>query len=130
MGEWEAAGAYKRYPERYAALDLRRLSTPGNPPTLILAGKNDPLLPAASVEDFARRSTAAGNAVDLVMLPYSGHNFNTTFNSITNQLSIATITRFMNRYSRVPKSVARRSIRPPNGVGGRQCSVSATTSNS
>lgn len=123
-------GPPERYPERYAALDLRRLSTPGNPPTLILAGKNDPLLPAASVEDFARRSMAAGNAVDLVMLPYSGHNFNMTFNSITNQLSIATITRFMNRYSRVPNSVAGRSICPPNGVEGRQCSVSATTSNS
>lgn len=92
-------GSPERYPERFAARDLRRLTAGGNPPTLILAGRNDPLLPAANVEDFARRSSGAGNKVHLIMLPYSGHNFNTTFDSITNQISIAAITRFMERYS-------------------------------
>lgn len=93
-------GPPEAYPARYAALDLRRLVAPGKPPTLILAGENDPLLPIASVEAFATRSAASGNSVDLVVLPYAGHNFNTAYHSIANQLTMETITRFMNLYSR------------------------------
>ncbi len=59
-----------------------------NPPTLLLAGANDPLLPATAIEDFARRLADKGSEARLVMFPYSGHEFNTTFDSITNQTVI------------------------------------------
>jgi acetyl esterase len=98
-------GSPERYPERYAAVDVRRYIGPTNPPTLLLSGANDPLLPAAAIEDFARRLAAAGGEVRLVMFPYSGHDFNTTFDSITNQTMIQTIARFLTNSDVRPGSI-------------------------
>ena len=96
-------GAPDRYPDRYAAVDLRRYAATKNPPTLILAGAQDPLLPAAAAIDFARNATAAGNQVRLVMFPYSGHDFNTAFGSITNQAAIQIVAQFMTDHDLGPK---------------------------
>lgn len=87
-------GSPERYPERYAALDLRRYADPRNPPTLIMAGRDDPLLPAAAAQEFADRSTAKGAKVSLILFPYSGHDFNTTYGSITNQIVIGAVAQF------------------------------------
>lgn len=96
-------GAPDRYPDRYAAVDLRRYAATKNPPTLILAGAQDPLLPAAATIDFARNATAAGNQVRLVVFPYSGHDFNTAFGSITNQAAIQIVAQFMTDHDLGPK---------------------------
>lgn len=87
-------GPPEQYPERYAAVDLRRHIRPQNPPTLILCGTNDPLLPVAAAKDFARRAEAAGSQVQLVMFPYSGHDFNTTFGGIANQAVVQIVSQF------------------------------------
>ena len=109
-------GSPERYPERYAAVDVRRYIGPTNPPTLLLAGANDPLLPAVAIKDFARRLAAEGNETKLVLFPYSGHDFNTTFDSITNQTMIQTVARFLTD----------NNVGPDSNVGGH----SQTTSNS
>lgn len=83
------------FPARYAALDLRRYLGPTNPPTLLLAGIEDPLLPIAAARDFARRADAMGGRVRLIEFPYSGHDFNTTYHSITNQIITGSVTRFL-----------------------------------
>lgn len=88
-------GSPQRYPKRYAAVDVRRYIGSTNPPTLLLAGANDPLLPATAIEDFARRLADKGSEARLVMFPYSGHEFNTTFDSITNQTVIQVVARFL-----------------------------------
>jgi acetyl esterase/lipase len=87
-------GPPERYPERYAAVDLRHYIRRQNPPTLILCGTNDPLLPAAAVKDFARRAEAAGSELRLVLFPYSGHDFNTTFGGIANQAVVQIVSQF------------------------------------
>jgi acetyl esterase/lipase len=78
-------GSPKAYPDRYAAVDLRRLQFATNPPTLILGGAQDAILPPGAAADFARKATAAGLQVRQILFPYSGHEFNTTYDSITNQ---------------------------------------------
>ena len=78
-------GSPKQYPDRYAALDLGRLRFPTNPPTLITGGAQDPILPAAAATEFVRKATAAGLPMRQILFPYSGHEFNTTYDSITNQ---------------------------------------------
>jgi acetyl esterase len=88
-------GSPRRYPKRYAAVDVRRYIGSTNSPTLFLAGANDPLLPATAIEDLARRLADKGSEARLVMFPYSGHQFNTTFNSITNQTVIQVVARFL-----------------------------------
>jgi acetyl esterase/lipase len=121
LGSWQHAGELRdlqrscmsnylggppeRYPERYAAVDVRRYIGPTNPPTLLLAGANDPLLPAAAIEDFARRLAATGDEARLVMFPYSGHDFNTTFDSVTNQTVVQTIAGFLTKNDVGPASI-------------------------
>lgn len=99
-------GAPDQYPERYAAADVRRYLARSNPPTLILAGARDPLLPAAAVENFAAKSTAIGGRTRLVMFPYSGHAFNTTFDSVTNQTVIQVIAQFMTAHGVAPEAAS------------------------
>jgi acetyl esterase/lipase len=88
-------GSPRDYPERYAAIDLRHFQFPSNPPTLILSGASDPLLSPEAGADFVRRANAAGLEVRRILFPYSGHDFNTTYNSITNQAMRQIIAQFI-----------------------------------
>ena len=95
-------GSPEQYPARYAAAEVRRFLRPGMPPTLILGGADDPLVPPEGATAFARASTAAGNQVRQILFPYSGHDFNTTFDSITNQALLQIIAQFMSEQERRP----------------------------
>jgi acetyl esterase len=92
-------GSPQRYPERYATLDLGRYADRRNSPTLIMAGRDDPLLPVEDVEAFAAEARLRGADVRLVLFPYSGHDFNTTYGSITNQIVIGVIQQFVAEHS-------------------------------
>jgi acetyl esterase len=94
-------GSPEQYPARYAAADPRRYLGPDIPPTLILGGADDPLVPPAGALDFARGANASGANVRHILFPYSGHDFNTTFGSITNQAVLQICARFMIDHPRV-----------------------------
>lgn len=96
-------GSPRDYPERYAAIDLRHFQFPSNPPTLILSGASDPLLSPEAGADFVRRANAAGLEVRRILFPYSGHDFNTTYNSITNQAMRQIIAQFIVDHGAGPK---------------------------
>ncbi|HEX7852040.1 MAG TPA: alpha/beta hydrolase [Sphingomonas sp.] len=96
-------GSPRDYPERYAAIDLRHFQFPSNPPTLLLGGASDPLLPAEAGADFMRKANAAGLEVHQILFPYSGHDFNTTYNSITNQAMRQIIAQFIVDHKVGPK---------------------------
>lgn len=88
-------GSPEQYPERYATADLRRSFGPGDPPTLILGGSDDPMVPPAGAVDFTRKANAAGYPVRHILFPYSGHDFNTSYDSITNQALLQIIAQFV-----------------------------------
>jgi len=96
-------GSPRDYPDRYAAIDLRHFQFPSNPPTLILGGASDPLLSAEAGADFVRKGKAAGLDVRQILFPYSGHDFNTTYNSITNQAMRQIIAQFIVDHGAGPK---------------------------
>lgn len=96
-------GSPRDYPERYAAIDLRHFQFPSNPPTLILSGASDPLLSPEAGADFVRRATAARLEVRRILFPYSGHDFNTTYNSITNQAMRQIVAQFIVDHGAGPK---------------------------
>lgn len=95
-------GSPQQYPARYAAVDLRRLIGPGKPPTLILGGAQDPLVSPEPAMDFTRRDIAAGNVAKLILFPYSGHDFNTTYGSMTNQAILQIVAQFMADHASAP----------------------------
>ena len=78
-------GSPTDFPERYGAVDVRRFRFPTNPPTLIVGGASDPIVNPEGAADFARKANASGLKVRHILFPYSGHDFNTTYDSITNQ---------------------------------------------
>lgn len=98
-------GSPQDFPERYAAVDIRRFQFPSNPPTLIVGGASDPLLPPAIATDFMRKANAAGLEVHQILFPYSGHDFNTTYYSLTNQALRQIIAGFIIQHGAGPKSV-------------------------
>ncbi|GAA0295351.1 hypothetical protein GCM10009087_01380 [Sphingomonas oligophenolica] len=87
-------GSPEQYPDRYAAADLSRAVRPGNPPTLILGGASDPIVAPQGAIEFTRRAKAAGLEVRHILFPYSGHDFNTSFDGITNQALLQIIAQF------------------------------------
>jgi acetyl esterase/lipase len=96
-------GSPRDYPDRYAAIDLRHFQFPSNPPTLILGGASDPLLSPEAGTDFVRKANTAGLEVHQILFPYSGHDFNTTYNSITNQAMRQIIAQFIVDHGAGPK---------------------------
>lgn len=88
-------GPPEQYPERYAAVDLRPQLLPSNPPTLILGGADDAIVPPAAATELTRRAQAAGLDVQHILFPYSGHDFNTSFDGITNQALLQIIEQYL-----------------------------------
>lgn len=88
-------GPPDRFPERYAAVDLRPRQYPSNPPTLILGGASDPLIPPEAAREFTRRANAAGLDVRHVLFPFSGHDFNTGYDGIANQAVLQITSQFL-----------------------------------
>jgi acetyl esterase len=97
-------GSPQDYPQRYAAVDVRRFQFPSNPPTLIVGGASDPLLPPEIATDFMRKANAAGLEVHQILFPYSGHDFNTTYYSLTNQAMRQIVAQFIIDHKAGPES--------------------------
>lgn len=88
-------GSPTDFPERYGAVDVRRFRFPTNPPTLIAGGASDPIVTPEGAVDFARKANASGLKVRHILFPYSGHDFNTTYDSITNQAMRQIVAQFI-----------------------------------
>ncbi len=78
-------GSPQQFPDRYARISSGTYLTAGAPPTLILLGEADHLVPVDGAYRFAERARAAGVDVDLVAVPYADHGFDGRRGSIGQQ---------------------------------------------
>jgi acetyl esterase len=86
----DMAGAYiggspREFPQRYAAVASATHVSPVAPPTLILMGEADHLVPTDGTYRFADQARAAGVDVELVAVPYADHVFDGRTGSIGQQ---------------------------------------------
>ena len=86
----DMAGAYvggspREFPQRYAAVASATHISPAAPPTLILMGAADHLVPTEGTYRFADQARAAGVDVELVAVPYADHVFDGRSGSIGQQ---------------------------------------------
>ena len=84
------AGAYtggspQQFPGRYASISSGTYVTAGAPPTFIIVGEADHLVPVGGTYRFAERARAAGVDVGLVAVPYADHVFDGRPGSIGQQ---------------------------------------------
>lgn len=78
-------GSPEEFPERYAAVNSAGTIHDAAPPTLILTGESDHLVPPDSVYAFADEADAAGIDVELVRVPHSDHGYDALPGNIGNQ---------------------------------------------
>lgn len=68
-------GTPKQFPERYAAVQSVNAITPKAPPTLIVYGGSDHLVPPSGTRTFVRQAQARGLAVLAIEVPHGEHGF-------------------------------------------------------
>jgi acetyl esterase len=71
-------GAYtgdspQQFPDRYTRISSNSYITAAAPPTMILVGEADHLVPVDGTYRFVEQARAAGVDVDLVTVPYADH---------------------------------------------------------
>lgn len=86
FGQAYIGGSPGEYPERYATLSPMTNVAAAAPPTLVLVGEDDSLVPVGPTLRYVEQSRAAGNEIDLIALPRAGHAFDVAPGSITNQI--------------------------------------------
>jgi acetyl esterase/lipase len=93
-------GSPEQYPDRYRAVSSFTYISPAAPPTLIVNGVSDHLIPHQGSVDFVRETRAAGVDTALVVLPYSDHDFDLTFGAIGHQIKLQAFDQFLRTHMR------------------------------
>ena len=95
-------GNPQRYPDRYAAISAPTHIVRGAPPTLLLPGLADHLLPPDAALDFAAKAKAAGIEVRLIAFPHGEHSFDQMSGSIGSQLVRGATLHFLAQHGVAP----------------------------
>ncbi|MFD6162548.1 alpha/beta hydrolase [Nocardia sp. NPDC060256] len=86
-------GLPEQFPERYTVVDCASYLTPQAPPTLVLQGTRDSLVPPESVYDFVTRAEQTGMDVTLVKVPFANHFYDGLAAGSLGFQALTTITR-------------------------------------
>ncbi len=95
MTTWYTGGTPAQYPDRYAAVSPITHVHPAAPPTLLLPGLADHLLPPQPAFEFAENALAAGAEARVITFPYGEHSFDQQNGSIGNQFVRQAILQFL-----------------------------------
>jgi acetyl esterase/lipase len=78
-------GSPQQFPDRYAAIASGTHISATAPPTLVIVGEADHLVPVDGTRRFVAQARAAGVDVELVTVPYADHVFDGRRGSIGEQ---------------------------------------------
>lgn len=95
-------GAPDVHPDRYAAASPRTYVRPGLPPTLLMHGTRDHVVPFDQSAALTTALESASVPVTLVPLPYADHGFDVTWGDWATQISRDTFDDFLARYFPAP----------------------------
>ncbi|MBC1500729.1 alpha/beta hydrolase fold domain-containing protein [Listeria weihenstephanensis] len=91
-------GSPTEKPEAYAAIDVGKHITDTTPPTLIMVGKNDHLLPYSGQVAFEKLLNKNNVPNEFVAIPFNDHFFDLSGGSIGSQISYQAATDFLDKY--------------------------------
>jgi acetyl esterase/lipase len=91
-------GAPTDQADRYSRNSPVTYVRPGLPPTLLLHGARDSVVPAAQATELAGKLTAAGVPNSVVMLPATEHSFDGLYGGFATQITRPAITRFLQQH--------------------------------
>ncbi|MBC1897945.1 alpha/beta hydrolase fold domain-containing protein [Listeria booriae] len=93
-------GSPKEKPEAYAAVDVVKHVGKTTPPTLLLVGKNDHLLPYSGQVAFEKLLNEKQVPNKFVAIPYNDHFFDMSGGSIGSQISYQATGDFLDKYAK------------------------------
>jgi acetyl esterase len=95
-------GSPQQFPDRYRYVASGTHITPAAPPTLVIFGANDHLVPPDATDRFAQQARAAGIGIESVRFPYGDHAFNVNQYGIGNQFYLVMTNRFLREHGQAP----------------------------
>ena len=96
-------GSPQDFPERYAAVTSATHLSAAAPPTLIIVGEADHLVPTEGTYRFAEAAGAAGVDVELVAVPHLDHVFDARAGSIGQQAYRQLTAKWLREHGQAPE---------------------------
>lgn len=88
-------GSPEQFPDRYRFVASATHINAAAPPTLVIFGVNDHLVPPSATERFAEQARRSGIKIEVVRFPYGDHAFNLNQYGIGNQFYLAMTRQFL-----------------------------------
>jgi len=98
-------GSPLQYPDRYRITASASHINTAAPPTLILLGDHDHLVPPDATDSFVQRARAAGIDIESVRFPYGDHGFNLNQFGLGNQFYLGMTERFLRQQNQQPTNI-------------------------
>ncbi len=95
-------GGPEQFPDRYRFVASATHINAAAPPTLVIFGANDHLVPSAATDRFVQQARNAGVTIDSVRFPYGEHAFNLNEYGIGNQFYLGLTERFLREHEQLP----------------------------
>jgi acetyl esterase/lipase len=95
-------GSPQQFPDRYQYVASATHINAAAPPTLVIYGANDHLVPPDATDRFAQQARNAGIAIESIRFPYGDHAFNLNQDDIGNQFYLGMTDRFLIEHGQRP----------------------------
>jgi acetyl esterase/lipase len=95
-------GSPEQFPDRYRFVASATHINAAAPPTLIVLGDNDHLVPPDATDRFAREARSAGIHIESFRFPYGDHGFNLNQDGLGNQFYLGMTDKFLSEHGQRP----------------------------
>jgi acetyl esterase/lipase len=95
-------GSPQQFPDRYQFVASATHISAAAPPTLVIFGANDHLVPPDATDRFAQQARTAGIDIESIRFPYGDHAFNLNQDGIGNQFYLGMTDRFLSEHGQRP----------------------------
>ena len=95
-------GSPQQFPDRYRFVASATHINAAAPPTLVILGDNDHLVPPDATDRFAQQARNAGIDIESIRFPYGDHGFNLNQDGIGNQFYLGMTDRFLSEHGQRP----------------------------
>jgi acetyl esterase/lipase len=97
-------GSPQQFPDRYRFVASATHINAAAPPTLVILGDNDHLVPPDATDRFAQQARSAGIDIESIRFPYGDHGFNLNQYGIGNQFYLGMTDKFLSEHGQQPAS--------------------------
>jgi acetyl esterase len=95
-------GSPQQFPDRYRFVASATHISSAAPPTLVIFGANDHLVPPDATDRFAQQARDAGVDIASIRFPYGDHAFNLNQYGIGNQFYLGMTDQFLSKHGQRP----------------------------